>query len=50
MNFNLLVTTYRHREYDAVDELNLLLKRFGDESSIIKIQDVSGLILAFKSV
>jgi tRNA acetyltransferase TAN1 len=50
MNFNLLVTTYRHREYDAVDELNLLLKRFGDESSIIKIQNVSGLILAFTNL
>jgi tRNA acetyltransferase TAN1 len=50
MNFNLLVTTYRHREYDAVDELNLLLNRFGDESSIIKIQNVSGLILAFTNL
>jgi tRNA acetyltransferase TAN1 len=50
MNFNLLVTTYRHREYEAVDELTLLLQRFGDESPILKIQEVSGLILAFTNL
>jgi len=50
MNFNLLVTTYRHREYDAVDELNLLLQRFGDESSIVNIQNVSGLILGITNL
>jgi tRNA acetyltransferase TAN1 len=47
MNFNLFYTTYRHREYDAVEELNLLLRRFGDESPILEIQEVSGVILAF---
>jgi tRNA acetyltransferase TAN1 len=50
MSFNLLVTTYRHREYDAVDELNLILRRFGDESPILKIQEVSGIILAFTNL
>ncbi|HET9805294.1 MAG TPA: THUMP domain-containing protein [Nitrososphaeraceae archaeon] len=50
MNFNLLVTTYRHREYDAVDELNVILQRFGDESPILKIQEVSGIILAFTNL
>ncbi len=50
MNFNLLVTTYRHREYEAVDELSLLLQRFGDESPILKIQEVSGIILAFTNL
>ena len=50
MNFNLLVTTYRHREYEAVDELTLLLQRFGDESPILKIQEVSGIILAFTNL
>ena len=50
MNFNLLVTTYRHREYDALDELNLLLQRFGDESSTLEIQEVSGIILAITNL
>lgn len=50
MNFNLLVTTYRHREYDAFDELNLLLQRFGDESPILEIQEVSGIILAITNL
>lgn len=50
MNFNLLVTTYRHREYDALDELNLLLQRFGDESPILEIQEVSGIILAITNL
>src|SRR5215211_795683 len=50
MNFNLLVTTYRHREYDALDELTLLLQRFGDESPILEIQKVSGIILAITNL
>ena len=50
MNFNLLVTTYRHREYDALDELNLLLQRFGDESPTLEIQEVSGIILAITNL
>ena len=50
MNFNLLVTTYRHREYDALDELTLLLQRFGDESPILEIQEVSGIILAITNL
>jgi len=50
MNFNLLVTTYRHREYDALDELALLLQRFGDESPILEIQKVSGIILAITNL
>lgn len=50
MNFNLLVTTYRHREYDSVDELKVILQRFGDESPILEIQEVSGIILAFTNL
>src|ERR687898_1375158 len=50
MNFNLLVTTYRHRECDALDELTLLLQRFGDESPILEIQEVSGIILAITNL
>jgi len=46
MNFNLLVTTYRHREYDAVDELNVILQHFNIDAQMIEIQNVSGIILA----
>ena len=46
MNFNLLVTTYRHREYDAVDELNVILQHFSIDAQMIEIQNVSGIILA----
>jgi tRNA acetyltransferase TAN1 len=50
MNFNLLVTTYRHREYDAVDELNLILQRFNIDVEMIEIQNVSGIILALANL
>jgi tRNA acetyltransferase TAN1 len=50
MNFNLLVTTYRHREYDAVDELNVLLQRFNIDVEMIEIQNVSGIILALANL
>ena len=47
MDFNLLITTFRHREFDALDELNVLLSRFGVEAPMIEIQKVSGILLAF---
>ncbi|MDW3611336.1 MAG: THUMP domain-containing protein [Nitrososphaeraceae archaeon] len=50
MNFNLLVTTYRHREYDAVDELNVILQRFSIDVETIEIQNVSGIILALANL
>jgi tRNA acetyltransferase TAN1 len=50
MNFNLLVTTYRHREYDAVDELNVILQRFSIDVETIEIQNVSGVILALANL
>jgi tRNA acetyltransferase TAN1 len=50
MNFNLLVTTYRHREYDAVDELNVILQRFNIDMEMIEIQNVSGIILALANL
>ena len=50
MNFNLLVTTYRHREYDAVEELNVILQRFSIDVQMIEIQNVSGIILALANL
>ena len=50
MDFNLLITTFRHREFDALDELNVLLSRFGVEAPMIEIQKVSGILLAFANL
>jgi len=50
MNFNLLVTTYRHREYDAVDELNVIFQRLRIDVQMIEIQNVSGIILALANL
>ncbi len=46
MNHNLLVTTFRNRETDAVDELSLLLDTLGDKEASIEITSISGIILA----
>ena len=46
MNHNLLVTTFRNRETDAVDELSLLLDTLGDKGASIEITTISGIILA----
>jgi tRNA acetyltransferase TAN1 len=45
-NYNLLVTTFRNRETDAVDELSLLLDTLGDKEASIEITTISGIILA----
>lgn len=46
MNHNLLVTTFRNRETDAVDELSLFLDTLGDKEASIEITTISGIILA----
>ncbi|MCJ7637039.1 MAG: THUMP domain-containing protein [Nitrososphaeraceae archaeon] len=50
MDFNLLITTYRHREFDAVDELTVTLQRFGVDAPMIEIQKVPGIILALTNL
>ena len=45
-NYNLLVTTFRNRETDAVNELSLLLDTLGDKEASIEITTISGIILA----
>lgn len=45
MNFNLLVTTSRHREDDAFDEILELLDVLGDNDPSIEVSSVSGIIL-----
>ncbi|MFQ5920835.1 MAG: THUMP domain-containing protein [Nitrososphaerales archaeon] len=42
--FNLLVTTYRHMESEAVTEINFLLAEVGDERPDVSYTGVSGLL------
>jgi len=46
MHYNLLVSTYRNRESDALDELSQLLYILGDKEFSIEITPISGIILA----
>lgn len=47
MTFNLIITTFRHSEDDALTEILDLLMKFGDtEAEIIKTQ-ISGIILGY---
>lgn len=46
MIFNLIVSTYRHRESDAQNELHCILKIFGDQSPTSQLTSVSGLLTA----
>lgn len=45
-NFNLIVSTPRHREDDASDELLEILQLFGDVDPELEITPISGLVLA----
>ena len=45
MNFNLLVTTFRNRESDGLDEFLELLDILGDKDPSFEISSVSGIIL-----
>ncbi|HZE77874.1 MAG TPA: THUMP domain-containing protein [Nitrososphaeraceae archaeon] len=47
MTFNLIITTFKHSEDDALSEILDLLMKFGDtEAEIIKTQ-ISGIILGY---
>ncbi|HEX2304762.1 MAG TPA: THUMP domain-containing protein [Nitrososphaeraceae archaeon] len=46
MNYNLLVTTFKNRESDALEELTRLLDILGDKEPSIEITSISGIILA----
>lgn len=47
MMFNLIITTFRHSEDDALTEILDLLKNFGDtDAQVIKTQ-ISGIILGY---
>lgn len=42
--FNLIATTYRYRELDAIDEMLDLLDDLGDSDAIFEVTNISGLI------
>lgn len=46
MHCNLIITTYKNRESDALDEISQLLYIFGDKEFSIEITPISGIILA----
>jgi tRNA acetyltransferase TAN1 len=43
-NFNLIATTYRYREFDAIDEMLDLLDDIGDSDASFEVTNISGLI------
>jgi tRNA acetyltransferase TAN1 len=43
---NLLVTTFKYREIDALDELLQILDTLGDRNPTIEISSISGIIIA----
>lgn len=42
--FNLIATTFRYREFDAIDEILDLLDDIGDSSAFFEVTNISGLI------
>ena len=47
MKFNLILSSSRNREGDAVDEFIKLIEENLEESPIVEISDIQGIILAF---
>ena len=48
--FNLIATTYRYRELDAIDEMLDLLDDLGDSDAIFEVTNISGLITGTTSL
>jgi tRNA acetyltransferase TAN1 len=47
MTFNIIASTFRYREEDALDELQDILSKLGDQKSECEKSDVSGIILGY---
>lgn len=47
MNFNLIASTFKHREEDAQDELLETLEMLGDCESESQATDISGIVLGY---
>ena len=50
MRFNLLITTYRYREEDAVKEMESILNEIGNRDYFFEIQEISGIILGYTNL
>ncbi|MCI0565052.1 MAG: hypothetical protein MN733_41835, partial [Nitrososphaera sp.] len=49
-DFNLIVSTYRFREEEALDEILELLEKFGDPDAESEITQIKGIILVKTSI
>ena len=47
MNFNLIASTFKHREEDAQDELLEILEMLGDCEAESQATDISGIVLGY---
>jgi tRNA acetyltransferase TAN1 len=47
MNFNLIASTFKHKEEDAQDELLEILELLGDYESESQATDISGIVLGY---
>lgn len=50
MDFNLILTTYRHKEEEAIEEAIILFERAGDRSVDFVISKVSGIVLGYTNL
>jgi tRNA acetyltransferase TAN1 len=50
LNFNLIVSTYRHKEKQLQDELLDLLREFGDPNPHFEITSLSGILLVYTKI
>jgi tRNA acetyltransferase TAN1 len=48
--FNLIATTFRYREFDAIDEILDLLDDLGDADAFFEVTNISGLITGTTSL
>ena len=50
LNFNLIVSTYRHKEKRLQEELLDLLREFGDPDPYFEITSISGILLVYTKI
>ena len=47
MDFNLIITTYRYKEQEAIEEAIILFERAGDRNVYFVISKISGIVLGY---
>ena len=50
MNFNLIISTFRHREEEAYNEILDILSEAGDLEAQAEVSDIVGIILGFTRI